>query len=135
MRVLIAADFPSGANPMAGQSIFIMRERMDEVLRKLGVPVPPNSTPGKAMQTLATSCKTMDCRPVMSGLGPYYVTTAKLDGAGKATLSATAATGPYFLFAIVRIPDGSSFIWDIPATLHAGDNAITLTSTNAETIH
>ena len=37
---------------------------------------------------------------------PYYVTTAKLDSAGKATLSATAATGPYFLFAIVRTPDG-----------------------------
>jgi hypothetical protein len=120
---------------MANQQVFIMRERMDEVLRKLGVPVPANSTPGKAMQTLATSCKTMDCRPVMSGLGPYYVTTAKLDGAGKATLSATAATGPYFLFAIVRNPDGSSLLWDIPATLHAGDNAITLTATNAETIH
>jgi hypothetical protein len=135
MRVLIAAEFPSGANPMAGQSIFIMRERMDEVLRKLGVPVPPNGTPGKAMQTLATSCKTMDCRPVMSGLGPYYVTTAKLDNAGKATLSATAATGPYFLFAIVRTPDGASLIWDIPATLHAGDNTITLTPANAETIH
>jgi hypothetical protein len=135
MRVLIAAEFPSGANPMAGQSIFIMRERMDEVLRKLGVPVPPNGTPGKAMQALAASCRTTDCRPVMSGLGPYYVTTAKLDSAGKATLSATAATGPYFLFAIVRNPDGSSLIWDIPATLHAGDNIITLTATNAELVH
>jgi hypothetical protein len=135
MRVLIAAEFPSGANPMAGQSIFIMRDRMDVVLSKLGVPVPPNATPGKAMQTLATACKTMDCRPVMSGLGPYYVTTAKLDNAGKATLSATAATGPYFLFAIVRTPDGASLIWDIPTTLHAGDNTITLTPANAETIH
>jgi hypothetical protein len=135
MRVLIAAEFPSTINPMAGQSIFIMREPMDEVLRKLGVPVPPNSSPGKAMQTLATACKTMDCRPVMSGLGPYYVTAAKLDNAGKATLSATAATGPYFLFAIVRTPDGASLIWDIPTTLHAGDNTITLTPANAETIH
>jgi hypothetical protein len=94
MHVVIIAEFPLDANPMAGQSIFIMRERMDEVLRKLGVAVPPNSTPGKAMQTFSTSCHAMDCRPVMTGLGGYYVTTAKLDRTGKATLSAQAQTGP-----------------------------------------
>jgi hypothetical protein len=135
MRVLIAAEFPSGTNPMAGQPIFIMRERMDEVLRKLGVPVPPNSTPGTAMQTVVTSCRTTDCRPILTALGPYYVTGAKLDSAGKTTLSATAATGQYFLYAIVRTPDGVSLMWDIPTTLHAGDNTITLTPANAETIH
>jgi hypothetical protein len=95
---------------MAGQSIFIMRERMDEVLRKLGVPIPLNSTPGKAMQALSTSCHAMDCRPIMTGLGKCYVTTAKLDSTGKATLSAQAQTGPYFLFALVRNPDGSSLL-------------------------
>jgi hypothetical protein len=135
MRVAITTEFPSGANPMAGQPIFIMRERMDEVLRKLGVAVPPNSTPGKAMQTLSISCHTMDCHPVMNGLGNYYVTTAKLDSTGKATLSAQAQTGSYFLFAIVRNPDGSSLLWDIPTTLHAGANTITLTAANAEVVH
>jgi hypothetical protein len=135
MRVAITTEFPSGANPMAGQPIFIMRERMDEVLRKLAVAVPPNSTPGKAMKTLSISCNTMDCHPVMNGLGNYYITTAKLDSTGKATLSAQAQTDSYFLFAIVRNPDGSSLLWDIPTTLHAGDNTITLTAANAEVVH
>jgi hypothetical protein len=134
MRVVITSTFPSGTNPMAGQPIYIMRERMDEVLRKLGVPVPPNSTPGTAMQTLATACRSMDCGPVMTGLNRYYVTAAKLDSAGKATLSATAATGAYFLFALVRTPNGS-MIWDIPTNLSAGDNTITLTAANAELVH
>ncbi len=120
---------------MAGQPVFIMRERIDEVLRKLGVPVQPNSTPGQAMQTLSTACRTMDCLPVMTGLGNYYVTTAKLDSAGKAILSAQAQTGRYFLFALVRTPDGSSFRWDIPTNLSAGDNTITLTVANAEIVH
>jgi hypothetical protein len=134
MRVIISAVFPAGSNPMANQHVFIMRERMDEVLRKLGVPVPANSTPGKAMQTLATSCNSRDCSAVMTGLGPYYVTAATLDGSGKATLSATAATGSYFVFALVRTPSGS-LIWDIPATFSAGDNNITLTAANAELVH
>ena len=34
-----------------------------------------------------------------------------------------------------RKPDGSSLVWDIPTNLHAGDNTITLTPTNAEIIH
>ncbi len=134
MRVVITSTFPSGTNPMAGQSIYIMRERIDDVLRKLGVPVPPNSTPGTAMQTLGTACRSMDCGPVMTGLNRYYVTAAKLDSAGKATLSATAATGAYFLFALVRTPNGS-MIWDIPTNLSAGDNTITLTAANAELVH
>jgi hypothetical protein len=87
------------------------------------------------MQTLSISCHTMDCHPVMNGLGNYYVTTAKLDSTGKATLSAQAQTGSYFLFAIVRNPDGSSLLWDIPTMLHAGDNTITLTAANAEVVH
>jgi hypothetical protein len=134
MRVLITSGFPANANPVAGQSVYVMRERMDDVLRKLGIPVPPNSTPGKAMQTLATACRTMNCGPVMSGLSHYYVTAAKLDSAGKATLSAQAATGSYFFFALVRTPEGS-MVWDIPSTLSAGDNNVTLTAANAEVIH
>ena len=35
MRVTITADFPSGSNPMVGQSVFVMKERMDEVLFRL----------------------------------------------------------------------------------------------------
>jgi hypothetical protein len=134
MRVTITADFPSGANPMIGQSVFVMKERMDEVLRKLGVAVPANSTPGQAMQALATSCKTTDCRPVFVGMAKYYVTTVKLDSTGKAVLSAQAATGPYFVFALVKVPSGTYF-WDVPANLQAGENSIILTPANGELVH
>jgi predicted TIM-barrel fold metal-dependent hydrolase len=134
MRVAIAADFPSGSNPMGGQSVIVMRERMDDVLRKLGLAVAANATPGQAMQTLATTCKATNCKAVIDGMGHHFVTSVKLDAAGKATLSAQAATGPYFFFAIVRTPSGS-MVWDIPANLHSGDNAISLSAANAEVIH
>jgi hypothetical protein len=133
MRVLITSGFPANANPVAGQSVYVMRERIDDVLRKLGVPVPPNATPGKAMQTLTTACRTMNCGPVMSGLSHYYVTAAKLDSVGKAILSAQAATGGYFFFALVRTPEGT-MVWDIPSTLSPGDNNVTLSAANAELI-
>jgi hypothetical protein len=135
MRVLITSEFPSGPNPLIGQSVIVMRKPIDQVLRELGIPVPPNATPGQAMQTFAATCRTSDCRPIFSGLNSYSVTAVKLDSTGKAVLSAQAATGPYFIYAIVRVPNGPSYVWDIPTNLSAGDNTITLTAANAELIH
>ena len=131
MRVIITSTFASAANPMAGQTIYIMRERMDAVLRKLGAPIPANATPAQAWQAFATACRSTDCTPVLTALKSHFVTAAKLDSTGKATLSAQAATGAYFLFAQMRTPEGL-MVWDLPAAFAAGDNAITLTATNAE---
>jgi hypothetical protein len=133
MRVLITTQFPSGTNPLAGQKVFVMREPMDAVLRKLNIPVPPNTSPGKAMQILATTCRSTDCHPIFQSMGQYNVTAASLDASGKATLNATAATGTYFFYAIVRTPEGS-LMWDIPVNLAAGDNSVLLTRTNAELV-
>ena len=133
MRVIITSNFAANTNPMAGQTIYIMRERMDDVLRKLGAPIPPNTSPAQAWQAFATACQGqgVDCTPLLTALKSHFVTVAKLDSAGKATLSATATTGAYFLFAQVRSPEGL-MVWDLPATFVAGDNNVTLTPANAE---
>jgi hypothetical protein len=133
LRVLISSNF-NGTNPLAGQAVYVMRERMDSVLRKLGVPVPANATPGQAMTAFSDTCRTKDCSSVFNGLNTYYVTAASLDGSGKATLAATAATGQYYFFAIARTAQGMSYVWDIPQNLVPGDNNITLTATNAEVL-
>jgi hypothetical protein len=133
LRVLISSNF-NGANPLAGQAVYVMRERMDSVLRKLGVPVPANATPGQAMTAFSDTCRTKDCSSVFNGLNTYYVTAASLDGSGKATLAATAATGQYYFFAIARTAQGMSYVWDIAQNLAPGDNNITLTATNAEVL-
>ena len=133
LRVLLSSNF-SGQNPLVGQSIFVTRKPMDAILRELGVAVPAKATSAEAMKLLQEQCHTpQGCSSVIQGLGRYYVTTTKFDGSGKATLSATAATGPYYFFAIV--PDsGGSLVWDVPATLAAGDNSVAFTSGNAERI-
>lgn len=135
MRIAVSSTFPAGANPLAGQGVFIMKERMDEVLRKLGVPIPPNTTPGKAMQMMGDRCRTTDCRPIFAGLIRYYVATTTLDSTGQTPMKgAQFSLGDYFVFALVRTPNGS-MVWDVPTNLHAGDNTITLTASNAEAFH
>ena len=132
-RVLLSSDF-RGINPLAGQAVFVSRKPMDQILRELGVPVPPKATPAQAMKALQTLChEPQGCSTIMQKLPNYYVTTAKLDGTGKAALNATAATGAYYFFAVIP-SDGGTVMWDIPATLAAGDNTVTFTQANAERV-
>jgi hypothetical protein len=131
--VLLSSSF-AGTNPLVGQTVFVSRKPMDQILRELGVAVPANATPAQAMQALQTQChSTQGCSSAVKGLSAYYVTTTKLDSTGKATLSATAATGPYYFFAIVPSGSGST-VWDVLANLAAGDNTVSFTAANGEQI-
>jgi hypothetical protein len=132
-RVLLSSSF-AGTNPLVGQTVFVSRKPMDQILRELGVAVPANATPAQAMQALQTQChSSQGCSSAIKGLSAYYVTTTKLDSTGKATLSATAATGRYYFFAIVPSGSGST-VWDVLANLAAGDNTVSFTAANGEQI-
>ncbi len=86
------------------------------------------------MKALQTQCHApQGCSTIIGGLHNFYVTTTKLDAAGKATLAAKAASGTYYFFAIV--PDsGGSLVWDIPVNLIAGENTVTFSAKNAEAL-
>ena len=132
-RVLLSSNF-TGTNLLAGQTVFVMRKPIGDVLRDSGVPMPTNATAGQAMKALQTLChSSQGCSPAIQSMSRSYVTTTKLDASGKTTLTANSETGTYYFFAI--IPNaGGSLVWDIPANLVAGDNAVTFTPKNAEAV-
>lgn len=131
LHILLSSSF-TGANPLAGQAIFVTRKPMSRILAELGLPIPENATSGEAMKALQTLChSSQGCTPVIQGLPKYYVTTAKFDSTGNAALNATATTGPYYFFAVVPSP-GGSVVWDVLGNLVAGDNTIRFTEANSE---
>ncbi len=133
LRVLLGSSF-TGTNPLAGQTVFVMRKPIGDVLRELGLAVPANSTAAQTMKALQTQChSTQGCSSIIQGMSRSYVTTTKLDASGKATLAAKAATGTYYFFAVVP-NSGGSLVWDIPANLAAGENSVTLSAKNAEEV-
>jgi hypothetical protein len=133
VQVLLSSNF-SGANPLAGQTVFVSRKPMDRILRELGVSVPGNATPAQAMKSLQALCHSpQGCTAALKKLPGYYVTTTKLDTTGKATLSATAETGQYYFFAIIPTGTGS-LMWDVPAALAPGENSVIFTQANSERV-
>lgn len=132
-RVLLGSSF-SGTNPLAGQTVFVMRKPIGSVLRELGVSVPANAGPGEAMKSLQTLCHTpQGCTSAVQGMSRYYVAATKLDASGRATLSAHTQTGTYFFFAIVP-NSGGSLVWDIAASLAEGDNNVMFSRENAQEV-
>jgi hypothetical protein len=132
--VLLSSSF-SGTNLLAGQAVFVSRKPMDQILRELGVAVPAKATPAQALKALQTQCHSQQgCTAVIQGMPKYYVTTTKLDAAGKATVSATATTGEYYFFALVPSAGGGSLMWDLPADLRAGDNNVAFNQANADRV-
>jgi hypothetical protein len=132
-RVLLDSSF-SGTNPLAGQTVFVMRKPIGDVLRELGLTVPAKSTAAQAMKALQTQChSTQGCSSIIQGMSRSYVTTTKLDASGKGKLSARNAAGTYFFFAIVP-NSGGSLVWDIAASLVPGENTVTFSTKNAEEV-
>lgn len=134
MKLAISSSFPGGPNPLAGGTVFLMSDRFDSALRKAGAPIPADTTPGKALQLWTANClPPKDCKALVSAMHQYYLGKATLDSAGKSTLIAPVSPGSYFVFGGGRSADGG-LVWDVPITLKAGENTITLTAGNAELV-
>jgi hypothetical protein len=134
MKLAITTAFPAGANPLIGHVIFLMKDRFDEVMRKVGAPIVGGTTPGKAQQAFVAACAPpKDCKTIASATNQYYVGRATIDSTGKAILTAQVPPGSYFVFGSGRSTNGM-LVWDLPTNLKAGDNAITLEVRNAELI-
>jgi len=132
-RVLLGSSF-TGTNLLASQTVFVMRKPIANVLRESGVAISANATAAQAMKALQTLCHSpQGCSSAIKAMSSSYVATTRLDAGGKATVSANSETGTYYFFAI--IPNaGGSLVWDIPANLVAGDNAVTFSSKNAQVV-
>jgi len=135
MKLAISSSFAGGANPLAGKGVTLMSERFDTLLRKIGAPIGASDTPGKAAVEYSANClPPKSCPSYAAAMRPYYVGKGAFDSAGKIVLTVPVPPGTYFVFCSAVGPNGP-LIWDVPTTLKAGDNVVTLTAGNAELIH
>jgi hypothetical protein len=131
----ISSSFPIANNPLAGRVVQLMSERYDIALRKVGAPIAADITPGKALIAYMANCgPPKSCPAYATAMHPYFVGKATFDSNGKATVTADVPPGSYYVFSAASGTSGA-LIWDLPITLKAGGNTITLTATNAELVH
>ena len=133
-RLLITTAFPTGGNPLIGRNILLMKDSYDNVLRKVGAPIPPSTTPGKAMKSFAIACRPpADCKAANAAMAPYFVGRATVDSTGKAVVAPQLPPGSYFV-SVAAPTTGAVLVWDVKVDLKPGDNSVTLDPHNAETV-
>ena len=111
-----------------------MKDSYDNVLRKIGAPVPAGTTPGKAMKAFTVACRPpADCKPAYAAMAPYFVGKATVDSTGKATVAPQVPPGSYFV-SVAAPGTGGVFVWDVKVDLKPGENSVTLNPQNAETV-
>lgn len=133
-RLLITAAFPTGANPLVGRNILLMKDSYDNVLRKIGAPIPPGTTPGKAMKSFAIACRPpAGCQAANAAMTSYFVGRATVDSTGKAIVSPQLPPGSYFV-SVAAPTTGAVLVWDVKVDLKPGENSVTLDLHNAETV-
>ncbi|MGO9348079.1 MAG: hypothetical protein ACLPZJ_17035 [Terriglobales bacterium] len=97
--VLSLAAFPAqtgASNPLAGHLIFLLKDSMDNVLRKQGMQLPAGKTPVQAWDAACVQ-KAPACQQMVAGLKPYVERMAKANDSGKATFS-NLPDGSYYVF-------------------------------------
>jgi hypothetical protein len=133
-RLLITTAFPTGANPLVGRNILLMKDSYENVLRKIGVPIPPGTTPGKAMKSFAIACRPpADCKAANAAMAPYFVGRATVDPTGKAIVAPQLPPGSYFV-SVAAPTTGAVLVWDVKVDLKPGENSVTLDPHNAESV-
>jgi hypothetical protein len=131
----IASGFatpPGVDNPLAGRSMSLMKDSLNNVLTKNGVQIPSGTS---AYHALDAECKKgpNECKRLLSAIGGNSAANAKLDAEGKATFPAVAA-GTYYLFGAIQY-NKQPMLVDLKIDLKPGANSITVTERNATPIN
>ena len=142
IKLSVFTSFPGGPNLLTGRPVMIMSDRFDTIMRKAGAPLAASTkTPGMALLEWSSNClppkpPNAQCNAISGAINQHMVgQSATFDSAGKAILVARVPPGSYFV--MTNVSKGAKagvLVWDMPVTLKAGDNTITLSSSNAEFI-
>jgi hypothetical protein len=131
----IASGFatpPGVDNPLAGRSMSLMKDSLNNVLTKNGVPIPAGTS---AYHALDAECKKgpNECKRLLLAIGGNSAANAKLDAEGKATFPAVAA-GTYYLFGAIQYSKQPMLV-DLKIDLKPGANSVTVTERNATPVN
>jgi choice-of-anchor C domain-containing protein len=128
----VASGFPAGANPLAGKWVFLMKDRFDNVLRSIGAPLPPGTSPRQAWQTLTQRCRPpADCKNVYGAIATFFAAKMMMPGSGPALFSPNVPAGTYYVMSATSV-NNSSVVWDVKVELKPGANSVVLDQRNSE---
>ena len=126
------ATQPGVVNPLAGKTVLVVKDSLENILAGAGW-IPPGSS-ATAVASWAHACEKSNpsCQQGIDQIRPYVVASAKLDGTGGFTFP-NARTGTYYL--VLQIPyNGLHLLWNLRVDIKPGANSVTFDQRNTTPI-
>jgi hypothetical protein len=119
---------PGAPNALAGRPYVILRDSYAAALAKGGVAVPAGMSPYKYVGGICVS-RTPDCQKILDAININAASAVRADVNGSGTLPGVPP-GTYYLMISTRY-NNQPVMWNMPVTLKAGANSLTLDLHNA----
>ena len=132
----VTANFPAGANPLAGQGLLLMKDTFDNALRRSGAPIPEGRSAGMLWMDLVGYCHQApkDCANASRGIAPYIAGQVKLDSNGQGAFARAVPAGTYYVTGSGSINNHAIF-WDLKVDLKPGANSVALDQRNGQPLN
>jgi hypothetical protein len=132
----VTANFPAGANPLAGQSLVVMKDTFDNALRRGGAPIPEGRSAGLLWMDLVAVChqSPKDCANVSRMIAPYVAGQVKLDSNGKGATARAIPAGTYYITGS-GVVNNRAIFWDLKVDLQPGANSVALDQRNGQPLN
>jgi len=119
---------PGTPNALAGRPYVILRDSYAAALAKGGVAVPAGMSPYKYVSGICVS-RTPDCQKILDAINVNAASAVRSDVNGSGMLPGVPP-GTYYLMISTRY-NNQAVMWNMPVTLKAGANSLTLDLRNA----
>jgi hypothetical protein len=128
----VVSEFPGGSNPLAGKQVVLMKDRLDNLVRRGGLPLAQGASPAQAWKDMAYTCQPpKDCSALNSLINNDVVTGFTMPASGRGEFPDKVSPGTYYVSSYT-IVNYVVMVWDIKVQLKPGENSLALDSRNGE---
>ena len=107
----------------------LMKDSFDNIMRKLGAPLPSGASALDAWKVFLTACRPpSDCTPLKRALTPYVASGANVDASGKATFSGLSPA-TYYVTGNSMFNNQPTF-WNVAVEVKPGQTSLQLDQNN-----
>jgi hypothetical protein len=121
---------PGSANPLTGQTFFLLDASLDQIVKGAGVAQPAGVSAPKVLEHDCTTAAGMaDCDKLVKAMRAHQVAVLRPDQTGVAQSPELPVGKTYYLFGAV-ISGARKYTWHLPLVAKAGWTKVTLNQTN-----
>jgi hypothetical protein len=122
----VASGYPAGASLVAGRSIFLMKDRLINLLKGIGLHTPVGISSSQAWAGIGAACRPASkCTALLSQIAKNVPTRFVMPANGRGAFPSRVPAGIYYVMTMATV-NKAALCWNVPVDLKPGANSVVL---------